>query len=521
MSAHPEVDRKTVRVIAVNLFVFFSAIYLLTYSGATIGDVGQMRIEVAKSLVKGFDLAVPLGTGLRGGDGRDYSWFGIGSVLLALPFYIIGEWAGIAPDRSFDMFILSICSATAVLVFLFSVRLGYSLRASLTSSFFYGLGTMAWPYSKDSGDHSIETFFVLLSVYFMCRHSTGKQVTHLFLSALSIGIAFIARPNSILVMPSLFMLMVLHNSKEFDFKTEIWLAARSIAIFSLSLLPFIGLVLWYNYYRFGSIFETGFGLMAERLGVDFFTGTPLLTGLFGFLASPGQGFFYYSPVAILFFFSIRPFFRRHPIPALSFILIMTTYLLFYSKNEFWHGTSAWGPRYIFAVTPFLVIPIAELLDSPMWSTKKILRVSVYTISVISLVVQLAAVSVCPDKYFFDLHIREKVTFRKVSGEGVQPIIYPPSEIYFEWHRSPILSRFKIIREMSWNMKDYKYSEPSKEASPEEKAKAALFMHVFDFWWLYMYYVRGPSAPVAAIVLFLIAVFSASRLCKSVGDGKSA
>jgi hypothetical protein len=83
-----------------------------------------------------------------------------------------------------------------------------------------------------------------------------------------------------------------------------------MALFALAFLPFLGLSFWYNFYRFGSIFETGFSLIARRLGLDFFAGTPFLTGLGGFLISPGKGFFYYSPVAILFFFSIS-LFKRH------------------------------------------------------------------------------------------------------------------------------------------------------------------------------------------------------------------
>ena len=71
---------------------------------------------------------------------------------------------------------------------------------------------------------------------------------------------------------------------------------------------FAGLVLWYNYYRFGSIFETGFQLLAAKTGIDFFSGTLFLTGLRGLLTSSGKGFFYCSPIAIFFlllYLSIR------------------------------------------------------------------------------------------------------------------------------------------------------------------------------------------------------------------------
>lgn len=511
-------NKTEVVAIASNLFIFFTALYLLTYAWHN-SDASQLRIEVARSIAESSDMAVPSGTGIKGADGRDYSWFGIGSVLLYIPFYIVEKAAGIPHESLFDLIILLVCAATPVLIFFFSISLGYSRRASIFTSIFYGLGTMAWYYSKDPSDHGLEAFFILLSAYFMYRHATDKQVIHLIFSALSIGIAFITRQNSILIIPSLFMLMVLHNSKQYDLKTMIWLAARNIALFVLCLIPFICLIFWYNYYRFGSVFETGHGLIAKRLGVDFFTGTPIFTGLFGFLASPGEGFFYYSPVAILFLFSIRPFYRKHPVPALSFILIIILYLLFFSKNKFWHGAIGWGPRYIFAVTPFLIIPIAEMLDSPFWSSKPFSKLFVCVVFAVSMVVQIASVSVHQSKYYVYLLVEKNVRFEVIEGQGVQSIKYPPPEIFFDWQMSPILARFKFIREMGRNMEDYKYAELPAKAAYAEKIKADPAMNIFDFWWLYKYFLEGSySGFISAGSLFLIAILTASRLRGLLGKG---
>jgi len=55
--------------------------------------------------------------------------------------------------------------------------------------------------------------------------------------------------------------------------------ARKVMLFIIVFIPFVGISFWYNYYRFGSFFETGFHVMASRLGLNFFWGTPLLTGL--------------------------------------------------------------------------------------------------------------------------------------------------------------------------------------------------------------------------------------------------
>ncbi len=505
-------DKKKITFIVLNLFIFFVAIYLLTYAGG-VTDVSQMRVEVLKSIFERGDLSVPSGMGIRGSDGREYSWFPIGSVLFAFPFFIIGELSGIPSANLISIMSLLISAFTAVVVFLFSVTLGYSRRASLSVSIFYGLGTMAWYYSKDSGDHTLETFFVLLSIYFMCRYSINKRVSPLLFSAFSIGLAFLARPTSILVIPPLLILMISQYPEESDFKARLKFLMGRGALFFLSLLPFVALFFWYNYCRFGSIFETGYGLMPARLGLDFFTGTPLLTGLLGFLVSPGKGFFYYSPIAVLFFFSINIFRKKHPLPAFCFVLIIMLYLFFYSRNIYWHGDWTWGPRYIFVITPFTIIPIAALMDSFIQKGKNIQKMLVYTIFAISMLVQISAVSVNTFKYFYHLIIEEKVKFTAAYGEGAQPIYEPPPETYFDWHRSPIWAQIKFIREIGGNLlKGHRYAVPSKQVPPVERIEAELQSNVFDFWWLYAYYYEGSySGFVAAAFLFLIAVFSASRL----------
>jgi hypothetical protein len=257
-------------------------------------------------------------------------------------------------------------------------------------------------------------------------------------------------------------------------------------------------------------------MMAKRLGIDFFGGTPFLTGLGGFLISPGKGFFYYSPVAILFFFSIRSFLKKHPGPGAGFICIILSYVLFLSKNIYWHGDWAWGPRYMLVITPFLIIPTAHLLDSSRWLTVRFVRGTVYLLFTVSFIIQLAAVSVDYNKYFFHLVFDEKVKFTVVSGEGAPSIVEPPQETYFELNKSPILAQFRFIQQMAGEIKHYRYKEPSEDSTSEEKVKAEPFMHVFDYWWLYQYVLDGNRAGIFLMIILLsLALYSAARLWTAV------
>jgi len=517
LSRENKKETNIITFITLNLFVFFVSVYLLTASGPNFynTDASQLRFEVVKSIVERFDLSVPKGTGLQGSDGRDYSWLGIGSSLLAVPFYVGGEAIGVSPEIAVSIMNNLFGAATVVLVFLFSFTLGYSKRASIMAAIFYGLCTMAWPLAKHPFDHPIETFFVLLSVYFIYLRVVGQKTVCLLLSGISLGIAYVTRPTSILIMPSLFVFMIVYYSQKLGLKSIFKLAARDSGLFFLSFLPFLGLSFYYNYYRFGSIFETGYSLIALRTGIKFFTGTPFVTGLSGFLLSPGKGFFFYSPVAGLFFFSVRAFLRKHPAIGFSFLSIILSYLLFLSKNMNWHGDWAWGPRYLLVVTPFLIIPLAELLDTDRWLNKSFLRWTVYFFFTLGLVIQIVAVSVNFQKYFLILRFNEEVKFTVSRGHGVQPIVEPPAELYFDWRKSPIPAQFKFMYKTVREIGDYGYSNSSCENTTAWKNDPNPCLAFFDFWWAQKYCLVREYL-ILLISLILLSLYCASRLCKVLG-----
>ena len=510
-------EKEKIRQIAIYLFSFVTIIYLLSLSLPNIYSVDHyyQRYEVTRSIVEKFDISIPdSDEGVKGIDDRTYSLYGLGWSILAVPFYIAGKFIGRSPQNFVSILNLVAGAATVTLVFLFSVALGYSRRSSLIVSMFYGFGTFAWPMAKHPFDHTVETLFVLLSVYFMYLHSTKNAIIHLILSALCIGFAINTRLVSILSLPALLVMM----GAGYDAKDRLAeygkVFFRKIVIFMLVLLPFAGLVLWYNYYRFGSIFETGFQLLAAKTGIDFFSGTPFFTGLRGFLTSPGKGFFYYSPIAVFFFFAITPFFKKHCMPAIAFIVLILSYLLFLSRNKYWHGDWAWGPRYLLAVTPFVILPIAELLDSVRWRRNNPFNnFPLYVVFTLSFLIQISAVSVHFYYYLNQLQI-ENVQFTVVQAEGVPIIGEPPSEIHFKWMKSPILAQMNYMKRIGSEITNYRYVELPQNATDIEKITAHPSMHVFDFWWVYMFYMdRSYKGFIALLVLLIVAGICGLRMMK--------
>jgi hypothetical protein len=496
------------KIIVSKIFIFFCAVYLLSASIITFSftDAVQLNLDVARSIVEQCDVTVT--NGLRGTDGREYSWKGIGQPLLSVPFYVLGNFFNIAVENVISLLNPILTAGTAALIFLFAATLGYSYRASFLAALCYGLGTFAWPLSKHPFDHPVETFFILLSVFFMYQYCMQKKMSYIVCSSFSIGFAVITRPTSVLVLLPLFIMIYMLHLKDYQIKDVIRIIGRELLLFSISLLPFIILFFWYNYYRFGSIFETGYQLVGKRLGLNFFVSTPLLTGLAGFLISPGKGFFYYSPIAILFFFSIRSFFKKHPALSISFICIILSYLFFLAKNIYWHGDWAWGPRYLLALTPFFVIPLAEIFDSSIWLKKNLFKKVILFLFSISLIIQLSAISVNSQKHFFFLKIKKNIPFSKVTGDGAQPIVEPSPETYFEWKKSALVTQFQFVFDAAHNMTTYTYSDLSDDGTVLEIFESDMSMNVFDFWWIYGYYFnKNYLGFLIALMLLLLALYS--------------
>jgi hypothetical protein len=511
----------TAQFAALYLFLFFFLIYLLSASAQTFYsyESGQVHLAVTKSIVDNFDLALPVGHGLRGADGRDYSWLGLGFPICAVPFYLAGKLVGGLPGLAVSLMNQIFGALTAVLVFLFCLQLGYSKRASFWTSLLFGLGTFAWPQTKQPFDNVLEAFFVLLSVFLVHLYYQTRKSSSLFFSACSLGFAFLTRPTSLLAAPAICLYMVSRYFRQCESEKKPGLLVKNVIFLLIVFLPFLSLFLWYNYYRFGSLFETGYSLIASRTGIDFFTGTSFFTGLDGLLASPGKGFFFYSPAAVLFFFSINSFRKKNPESAVCFISIILCYLFFLSKYVFWHGDWTWGPRYLLVITPYVMIPAAGIFDASAFLHKIYVKALVSFVFLAGALVQLAAVSVEPNKYFYDLK-QSGVKFVELRVDGVQPVVEPPKYVYFDWRLSPLFRQVTYIVDAVGSLQNYAYSKTSNSYDSSATIRSDPAMNLPDFWWVYKYYLeKSWSGFIAAFFMLLTICYIFTRshkkcCCKS-------
>ena len=154
----------------------------------------------------------------------------------------------------------------------------------------------------------------------------------------------------------------------------------------------VGFVLAYNYARFGSPLETGYGA-GELAAIQ--SGDPW-TPLRGFLASPGKSIFVFSPVVALALPAWPLFARRHRALALVIAGLVAVDLAFHTRVPYWHGDVAWGPRYLDYVLPLLVLPLASglaWLAAQRGVVRRLVAAAGAVVVAVAVVVQLLAVAV--------------------------------------------------------------------------------------------------------------------------------
>ncbi len=494
------------KLIPAFIFLFFSGVYVLTSSGSVHGTIdGTVRYAVTKSIADSGSASIPedLGRtdGAMGINGKYYSWFGIGQSALMIPLYVIGK--GVTnPEFMVSLFNPLISAITCVIIFLFCVRLGYCNRTSVIVTLMYGLGTIAWPQSKGPFEHPLETVLILLSVFLIHLHLRKKSHLKLTLSAVLLGIAFVTRTSTLLILFPVLLYLLLSHIKR---KTLIHFF-KEVIIYAMALIPFGIFFLYYNYVRFGDVFETGYTTIFNHWGGEAF-GTPLHVGLHGLMLSPGKGFFLYSPITILFILAVRYFYKKNKELTIAFLALISAYILFYSKYVAWHGDWAWGPRYLSVITPFLIIPSGELFESGMLKKFIHIKILVILLLAVSILIQIAAVTVNLNKYFIKNHI---------------PSRNIPNHIYFDPNYSPIKEQFKFVVEIARKIRYYTPPESRSDAADIKAINEQITINVPDFWYVYYIYAGAPKWQLAGMVIMLLALIAFSFVMileKGIGNGE--
>ena len=260
---------------------------------------------------------------------------------------------------------------SVVIFFLICIEQKFSRNISITLTFLFGFSTLIWAYSNTSLNLLPTCLFLLLGYLFFKKFQRLNQNKFLLFSSASLGFGFLIRHDLILfIIPIFFLLLIsiLNKNKKIN----------SLFVYSIPLLfsYFTTKIIHFLQYeplskndsiptndpaQINAITELIYNFPITRF---FIIPVPeLLAGVFGILFAPGVGLFIFCPIFLTIFFTFPDFFRKRKSDCILFLsFILLVFYVHATNQTSWHGLVGWGPRYLFLLLPFLLIPLGASIE---------------------------------------------------------------------------------------------------------------------------------------------------------------
>jgi hypothetical protein len=387
-------------------YVTIVALYLLTSSGRIGGSDSLAMYNVTQSLVTNGSLSAdPCTPGpqsnhcVPGIDGRNYAGFGLVPSIVVVPAYLAGLKAASLLHRDVHLIaglVLSfyhvlMAAAVPVLLGLWLCRIGLSPRAALWTALLYAFADTAWGASKG---FCSEPYFALGLVgccYFL---SADDRPLLLLAAGASYGFAVGSRINGAILGPAVLLYgLMLWKARGTTFPKML----RNTLLFGAPIAASLLLIAMSNQIRFGSISKTGYHLHFPTIAA--LLSTPLLTGAKGLLINSNVGILIYVPWVVMVPFLWRHFWNRYRAEAVLVLTILLSNFLFFAKYTDWGGGWAIGPRMLYAVIPFLTLPLAVLFDQGAAALRSVMGRATIALVSVSFLIQLILIPYPGSRYF--------------------------------------------------------------------------------------------------------------------------
>lgn len=216
-----------------------------------------------------------------------------------------------------------------------------SLEAAVAGALLVTLGTVLWPMAAFGYDALVEALVLAL----ILRAGAGVAAERPWgLAGLAFGAAIATRLGASVLGFSAAVLLLAQRPSG-----PVPILRRALA-FGLGALPGAALVLWFNWFRFGSplTFLHVAGPAVRGLNLSWWS-SQHVEGMVGLLVSPGKGLFWYSPVLIGVLAAAVPLARRFGSTMAALGVQLVASVVVFGRFRYWHGDWAWGPRYVAAL----------------------------------------------------------------------------------------------------------------------------------------------------------------------------
>jgi len=322
--------------------------------------------------------------------GVPYARTGIATILLKVPFYLLGLSLNLIFPSDPYYYIRPICvmnssavftALICIVVFAFAQRLFGSRKVALILTFIYGFCTMAFPYSR-IGMEPLLTLCAFTCLFSLYQYKHKRTRRWAVAAGIFAGLTTGTKLAGIVFLPIPFIYLLL---SWFENKQRSWKQlALEICILFIPVAFFLVLIGWYNFVRFDTFYETGFPLAHHLKTI------PIYIGVYGFLFGSGKSIFLYNLPTIFCFRSAKEFYKKHRSEAIIFLIICIVWLLFYSTRWTW-SDETWGPRHMHLIIPCLVLSLGILVKN-FHGLRRFTKLAFITVLLCGFSIQILAIS---------------------------------------------------------------------------------------------------------------------------------
>ncbi|MGB9253756.1 MAG: hypothetical protein WCC25_02870, partial [Candidatus Korobacteraceae bacterium] len=325
--------------------------------------------------------------GVHGRGGKIQGWYGIGQSLLLFPFDVIGTYLERLPifasyngnDPSVRNIFVSYCInilinvLTALVCFRFLRQLKFDMRQAVAGVLALLLLTTHLHYTQNMMENNYIFLLTLTGISLQYEWLCTGNRKALLVGSAAFGLNLLTRITTAmdLVAGALFLLLVMWFDGERG--RAMWDRCRSYIAVAFPVYLFFGLLdRVYQYYRFGSFFNTYMSVVAMEarlrdpsLPAGYPWETPFHVGFFGALFSPEKSVFLFDPllmvmilIAVVGWKRFAPAVKAYVV--MGFVLLLA-YISFYARYTVWSGDFAWGDRYVSTSVQLAVLLAVPLL----------------------------------------------------------------------------------------------------------------------------------------------------------------
>ena len=312
------------------------------------GYDGQMMYKVTESLALRHSLQVQ-DPGWHANE--PYAYYGLGVSLLLLPFYGLSTLLTGDGTRLIVIYGPLVTALTAWLLFRLVRELGASPSRALAIAFSFAFATLAWHYSTNIFSEPLIALGLTAAIYWLRLYQRDPRNRWLLAAGVATAVTLLARWDSILlIVPPLGVDAVYQVMRARQTRRVL----LGVVNFAAPVVAVLAINLWYDWLRYGNVFT-----VTTKNALEGGFTTPVWTGLYGLLFSPGAGLIIYVPILLASAMSMRGFVTQARTEALLLLSLLALRLFFYARWSSWDGQD-WGPRFLVPLLPVLLVPLVCL-----------------------------------------------------------------------------------------------------------------------------------------------------------------